>query len=187
MRPIILALAALLAAGPTLAQEPAAEPPLIDRAVNNPRVSSWTVYGPGLSHQVIEAEVQGGQALQVEVTRAGANPWDVAAQAFTADPIAAGDVMLLGVWLRSDTSGATVNIRLQGSDAPYPEIAAGTVSPGSEWKLWFAQGRADQAFVGGRANASVQLAGAAQTVELGPVFIFDFGPDYDVERLPTND
>lgn len=189
LRLAALSVATLLAAAPAVGQEAEApaEPPIMERAVNSPRVDSWSFYGPGLTQSLIDAEVQGGKAIRVTVPSAGANPWDAAAQAYTTKPIRSGDVMLLGIWLRSDTPGATVNIRLQGSDAPYPEVAAATVQPTAEWKLWFARGTAGSDFAAARANATVQLAGMAQTVELGPVFIFDFGQGYDMDRLPGGD
>ena len=57
---------------------------------------------------------------------------------------------------------------------------------GSEWKMYFAQAVATRDYSPGAAAATIQLASASQTIDLGPVFILDFGPDYDRSSLPTN-
>ena len=192
----IAAAAASLAfvATPSVAQEGApapARPSMLDRAVNNVLVSSFDVYGAGQTHSIIESRVQGGQALRVDISAAGANLWDVGAGSVTTKPIRAGDVLLLAVWMRAErlpagAEVARVNIRLQASTAPYAEIGSADVFVGPEWKMYFAQAVATMDFAPGAAAATIQLAAASQTIDLGPVFIFDFGPNYDRASLPTN-
>jgi hypothetical protein len=66
------------------------------------------------------------------------------------------------------------------------EIGSAEVMVGSEWKMYFAQAVATRDYSPGAAAATIQLASASQTIDLGPVFILDFGPDYDRSSLPTN-
>jgi hypothetical protein len=194
---IAAAMAALaLASTPSAAQDAApaaapARPSVLDRAVNTVHVTGFNVYGPGETHEIIESSVQGGHALRVDVARAGANPWDVGAGSPTTRPVQAGDVLLLAVWMRAErlpagAETARINIRLQGNAAPYAEIGSADVRVGPEWKMYFAQAVAASDFAPGAAAATVQLASASQTIDLGPVFILDFGPDYDRTTLPTN-
>jgi hypothetical protein len=35
----------------------------------------------------------------------------------------------------------------------------------------------------GKGIANIHLASAQQVIDLGPVFVFDFGPDYDQSTL----
>lgn len=195
--PITAAIILCLAGPPAFAQEAAAPAPaparssMMDRVINGIHVNSYAVYGPGQTSQILESTVQGGHALRVDVAAAGANPWDVGAGSVTTKPITRGDVLLLAVWLRAErlpqgAATAAINIRLQGTAAPYPEIAAASIAVGPEWKLYFAQTVAASDFAAGQAGATVQLATASQTIDLGPVFIFDLGPDYDRSTLPTN-
>lgn len=192
---IAAAVAALAgAAAPSTAQEaPAApaRPSVLDQAVNGIHVSSYNVYGPGQSHAIVESAVQGGRALRVDVATAGANSWDVGAGSLTTKPVRTGDVLLLAVWLRAErlpagAETARVNVRLQEAAAPYAEIGSADVQVGPEWKMYFAQGVAARDYAPGAAGATIQLASASQTIDLGPVFILDFGPDYDRSTLPTN-
>ncbi|MEN2786880.1 hypothetical protein ACFOKI_08875 [Sphingomonas qilianensis] len=54
------------------------------------------------------------------------------------------------------------------------------------WKLYYASGKTGRAFAAGSANVAAHLAAAKHVIELGPVFVLDFGPDYDPAKLPKN-
>lgn len=188
---------ALTAAVPAVAQDAPAAPPaqrqgsMLDKAVNTVQVSGWNVYGANQTHEIITSTVQGGHALRVAVTAAGANTWDVGAGSTSTKEVKAGDVLLLAVWMRVEQApegrdAGTAIIRLQGNAAPYPDVVSAPVAPTGEWKLYFANAVADRDWAAGTLGATVQLAGARQTIDLGPVFIFDMGPDYDRSTLPGN-
>jgi len=124
--------------------------------------------------------VQGGKALRIVVRGKGANPWDVAVQTVIGQPVKAGDELLLAFWARLEEGegGATTTVlpyRTQMSAAPYTAIFTGTAEVGPDWKLHEARGKvtADQA--AGTLNASIHLATAVQTVELGPIFVVNLG------------
>ncbi|RZJ46233.1 MAG: hypothetical protein EON87_05405 [Brevundimonas sp.] len=188
---------ALTAAVPALAQDAPAAPPaprqgsMLDKAVNTVQVSAWNVYGANQTHEIVTSTVQGGRALRVNITAAGGNTWDVGAGSTSTKPVKAGDVLLLAVWMRAERAPegretGTAVIRLQGAADPYPDVVSVPVAPTGEWKLYFANAVADRDWAPGALGATVQLAGASQTIDLGPVFIFDMGPDYDRSTLPTN-
>lgn len=187
----------LTAALPVQAQDAPAPSPaqrqgsMLEKAVNTVHVTSWNVYGAHQTHETITSTVQGGHAVRVDVTAAGGASWDVSAGSVTTKPVKAGDVLLLAVWMRAErppegAEAGTAVIRLQGVAAPYPDVVTTRVAPTGEWKLHFANAVADRDWAPGEMAATVQLAGASQTVDLGPVFIFDMGPDYDRSTLPTN-
>ena len=164
---------------------------MLDKAVNNIHVNSWSVYGAGQTHQIITSTVQGGHAMRVDVTAAGGNTWDVGAGSVSTKPVQSGDVLLLAVWMRTEraptgSDTGTAIIRLQGNAEPYPDVVSAPVRPTGEWKLHFANAVADRDWAPGALGATVQLAGASQTIDLGPVFIFNLGRDYDRSTLPTN-
>ena len=187
---------ALTAAVPAQAQDAPAAPPaqggsMIDKAVNSVHVTGWNVYGANQTHEIVTSTVQGGRALRVDVTAAGGNTWDVGAGSVSTKAVRAGDVLLLAVWMRTERAptGAEAGraiIRLQGNAEPYPDVVSVPVAPTGEWKLHFANAVADRDWAPGALGATVQLAGASQTIDLGPVFIFDMGPDYDRSTLPSN-
>ena len=183
---------ALLIAMPVAApaQAPAAGGGIFDKAVNKPGIG-WTIYGANqTAKQVTAADVPGGAAVRVQITRASANPWDTGGSYPSAKPIGAGDTLLVMVYLRApdakEADGVSIPIGASESDAPYAPIAAETVKVGPTWKRYFATGATTRALAAGKAQISVQLAGAKQVIEVGPAFLFDLGPGYDRSKLPHN-
>lgn len=166
------------------------QPSIFDKAINNPGLG-WEVYGPNQkAREVPAAEVPGGNAVRVQVSKAGANPWDAGASYPAVKPVAAGDTLLVMVFLRAPDApaGTTVPIPIGagGADAPYTPIAAETIQVGAGWKRYYAAGVSPQAFAAGKARISVQLAGAKQVIELGPAFLLDLGQGVDPATLPKN-
>jgi len=195
-------LASLLIAAPGLAQTaPAptapptsaarAQPDILERAINTPG-TNWTIYGAGQTSKLGKTTgVPGNQAMRVSVAAAGQNPWDVGALSPIQKAIAAGDVVLVAVYLRAPqlADGQTAPIAFLGAtanDPPYAGIAGQPVTIGNGWKLYYASGTATRAFAAGTARVSIQLAAAKNVIELGPVFVLDFGPGYDPAKLPKN-
>ena len=128
-----------------------------------------------------DANVQGGKALRVVVRSKGANAWDVAVQTPITQPVKAGDRLLLAFWARLEKGegGATTTTlpynAVQQSVAPYTALFTGPVEIGPEWKLQEVRGEADADHAAGTLNATIHLASAAQTVDLGPIFVVNLG------------
>ena len=126
--------------------------------------------------------VQGGKALRVVVRSKGANPWDIAVQTPITQPVAGLDRLLLAFWARLEKGegGATTTTlpynAVQMSGAPYTALFAGPAEIGPEWKLLEVRGKADADHAAGTLNATIHLAAAAQTVDLGPIFVVNLGP-----------
>jgi hypothetical protein len=184
---------AVLAAAPAAAQEPA--PPaandLSSKLINIPG-TSWTVYGPSQSAKMLDKEgPKGYPALRVTIAKAGKSAWDAGAVSVVPKAVVAGDALLIAVFLRAPElkDGETLELPLvgaTGATAPYPAIAGEKVALTNQWKLYFASGKAPQAFPANGVQATVHLAGARQVIDLGPLRVYDFGPDLDLKRLPHN-
>lgn len=171
----------------------AGENDILDQVINSPPVQSWQVTGLRATPRPVRAQgVLGDQAIRVAVPRPGANPWDIAGQMPIAGQINQGDTILLAVWARTHTPpegerfGVISGIRVQQSTAPYTAIAQDSAVVPSEWTMVYASGVAQQDYPGGSTNVSVHLAGAAQTIELGPAFVLNLGQNYDAAQLPRN-
>jgi hypothetical protein len=125
--------------------------------------------------------VQGGKALRVVVRERGANPWDAAVESAITQPVKAGDELLLAFWARLEKGegGATTTTlpynAVQLSAAPYTALFSAPAEVGAEWKLHEVRGRADADHAAGTLKATIHLATAAQTVELGPIFVVNLG------------
>jgi hypothetical protein len=165
-----------------------AAPDIAGRMVNHPSADQWGLYGTGEKHELVkDTTVRGGAALQVTAAGKGVNPWDIQAGVPNAKAVKKGDVILLAFWGRAITPGAvTVPAVVQQSAAPYTRLGEETVTLTSDWKLHYVTATAGQDYPAGTMGASVQLATAAQTVALGPVFLLDFGPGYNPKFLPRN-
>jgi hypothetical protein len=190
-------IAILLAGAPIAAGVAQTAPPpkpaagsIFDKAVNQPGIG-WSIYGTGqTAKQVAAAGVPGGAAVRVQVSRAGEHPWDIGAAYPTVKPIAAGDTMVVMVYLRApdakDGSTLTLPIGATEADSPYTTIADASVQVGPVWKRFFASGVSPKALAAGKARIALQLASAQQVIEVGPAFLLDLGPDFDKAKLPHN-
>jgi hypothetical protein len=196
---LILLLLSAAASSAAVAQPPAAAPApaasaasgLASKLINVPG-TIWNVYGPNQTNKRLETEgPQAYPAVRVTVARKGVNAWEAGAVSPVAKPIAAGDTVLIAVYLRapSATEGQTVPlpfVGLSGATAPYPTLVSDHVAITNQWKQYFVGGKAAQAAAANGAQVSVHLAGAAQVIDLGPIRVFDLGPDFDPARLPKN-
>ena len=195
---VLLSLAAF-AALPAIAQPPAAAPAPAAPAANsldskliNVPGTSWNVYGPDQVSKLLEKEgPKGYPALRATVSKPGRNAWDAGAVSVVPKPVGAGDAILVAVFLRAPElkDGETLELPLigaTGAAAPYPAIAGEKAVLTNQWKLYFASGKAPQAFPANGVQATVHLAGARQVIDLGPLRVYDFGPDFDLKRLPHN-
>jgi hypothetical protein len=165
-----------------------AAPDIASRMVNHPAADQWSLYGTGEKHELVkDVNVNGGAALQVTTAGAGANPWDIQAGVSNSKAVKKGDVILLAFWGRAVTpASATIPAVVQHSAAPYTRIGEESLTLTPDWRLHYVTATADQDYPAGTLGVSVQLASAAQTVALGPVFLLDFGPGYNPKFLPHN-
>jgi hypothetical protein len=178
-------------AAPAPATPPPAAIDLNSKLINVPG-TNWNVYGENQAAKRLEKEgPKGYPAIRVTVARAGKNAWDAGAVSVVPKPVGAGDAVLVAVYLRAPElkDGETLELPLVGATgaaAPYPAIAGEKVVLTNQWKLYFASGRAPQAFAADGVQATVHLAGAKQVIDLGPLRVYDFGPGFDLKRLPHN-
>jgi hypothetical protein len=166
------------------------EASIFDKAVNAPGIG-WKPYGQNqTAKQVAAVEVPGGNAVQFRVAKAGEHVWDSGATYPSIKPIAAGDTLLVMVFLRAPNAseGSTVSIPVSigGSEAPYTPVATDQMRVTSAWKRFYLSGKTAQAYAQGQATITVQLAGAKQVIEVGPAFLIDLGPLFDETKLPRN-
>ncbi|KRA81198.1 hypothetical protein [Altererythrobacter sp. Root672] len=170
---IIGCVLALFFLGPATAQDD-----LASKIINDPGNPQVT----GASAKLREdPAVQGGQALRIAVRRKGANPWDVAVQTTIDKPVKAGDSLIFAFWARLEKgeNGATETVlpynAVQISAAPYTALFVEPATIGPEWKMFEVKGKAAKDQAAGSLNATIHLATAAQTVDLGPLIVVNMG------------
>lgn len=148
--------------------------------INNPAEPQVNGANPRLRD---DPAVQGGKAMRIQVRRKGANPWDVAVESAINQPIKAGDSLLFAFWARLEKGeGGAVTATLpynavQLTAAPYSTVLSNPVEIGAEWKLHEVEGKADKDYAAGTLKATIHLATAEQTVDLGPLIVVNLGPE----------
>lgn len=173
--------ALVLAVGLGLAAAAAAQgDDILQKAINSPSIN-YSFYGDGYTAKVVkDGAVPGGQAYHVDVKAKGATPYAIGAQSPIGKPIAKGDAIVLAIWARAPraNAGETVPLSFMGVVGPAPGYAAIVGGPAdltSEWKIHQVRGTASADFAPGTANVALHLAGTKATIDLGPVFVLDFG------------
>ena len=156
-------------------------------AINKPS-TAWNVYGPGQTNAPVKDKaVTGGGGVRVQVNAATPDtPWTNSAGQAVGGKIAKGDIVTIAFWAKAepvDGGPATANIssvRVQQAAEPWGGIVEGKVEAiGGEWKIYSVSGRATMDVDKGGAGVALHLGSAKQTVVLGPLFVLDFGPNYD--------
>ncbi|MEN2787268.1 hypothetical protein ACFOKI_05065 [Sphingomonas qilianensis] len=167
------------------AQEPAPPAPAVavsmaDRLVNDPRAEALRPYGQPIPPTVrSDKTVQFGKALRVQISGPTAEVGRIGAITPTLKPVKEGDRIVIAFWARAQRtdSGAPGKVcRVQLEATPVVRAvfdAAFDITP--EWKMYKLGGTADRAYAPGALNAAFHLACAKQVIDIGPVFILDYG------------
>jgi hypothetical protein len=185
MKPFILLGAAAIAA-PTfalVAQEApgqSAEAVFAQRLVNDPRAEALRPYGQPIPPEVrSDKTVQFGKALRIPISSAAPDFWRVGVVTPTLKPVKEGDRIVVAFWARAQRTEANAPGRLCRVQLEATPVVRTIfeqpfeVTP--EWKMYKLMGKADRAYPAGGLNAAFHLACAKQTIDIGPVFILDYG------------
>lgn len=162
----------------------AGAPPTADditsKIINRPPPTAFRVDGAkGVIRK--DAGVQGGKALRVAVPGKSDKAWTVSVVNPIDKPVRAGDRIVLAFWARLSkgeggaTSASLPYNAVQLAAAPYAPLFSGGVAIGPEWKLHEVTGKADKDYAAGALNATLHLATAKQTIDLGPIFVLNMG------------
>lgn len=194
MKKFVLTMAlAAMGAAPIIAQtvDPLQSETLIKKAINEPG-TAWTFYGSGMTQKVIkDPDIPGGQVVRVTISKKGAYPYDVGAVYDIRKPIKTGDVIFFAVYLRAPElkDGETTSMPSSGvgqNGSPYAPIAVSDLHITNQWAVYYASAKATVGYPRGQSRAGLQLASDKQVIDLGPAFVLDLGPDYDISTLPHN-
>ena len=163
-----------------------------EKLVNDPRSPAWSIYGADQSNEVVaHAAPQDYPAARVTVRAKGRNPWDAGAGSPLGKPVAAGDLMVVALYLRAPAlkdgeSTPVPYFGLNEGGPPYGVVAQGAANVTNQWKLYYASGRAAASFGRDALSVGVHLAGDKHVLDLGPVLVYDLGPDADPSLVPSN-
>jgi hypothetical protein len=173
-----LGLTALLAVPPVAATAQGA-PSMADRIVNDPRVEALTPYGLNLPAVVrTDKSVQFGKALRVPL-KGHADFWRIGVVTPVVKPVRKGDQIVIAFWARAveTDNGAPGRIgRVQLEATPVIRtVFEQSFEIGPDWKMYQMKGVADRDYPPRALNAALHLDAARQVLDLGPVFVLDYG------------
>ena len=150
-------------------------------AINTPG-AGFTPYGPTQTMKIVkDGKVQGGVAQRIEITAKGPEAYTSGATTPVDKPIARGDRLMVAFWARAPkvAAGKTTPIPFAGlqlSSAPYTQFVSGSAAVGRDWQMFQVRGIADKDYAAGQVNVSLHLSAEKTVIDLGPVFVLDFGP-----------
>jgi hypothetical protein len=154
------------------------------RTINNDSNGVWNVIPDKPKPKYFEvAGIPGGHAFRIKANK-GANPWDVQASSPVNGAINEGDVVMLMFYARAAQpaeGGSTLTARIQATAPPWTATLDMTSPITQEWASYCAHRVATATLP--RSSVSIHLATARQVIELGPVFVFNFGKGYPENQL----
>ncbi len=153
------------------------------KLINTPEnQQTWQFYGAGMTHNVVPIKTMpGGNAMAVNVAQTGKNPYDAGLAVPFPDAITEGDVMTIAFVARTlsaetETGAGKIALRVQRNVAPYPGFGDNTLSIGPNWKVYQLRTQARNDIPAGEGAVVLQVAGAQQSLEIGPVYVLNAGP-----------
>ena len=175
-----------LLAGLALGALAMAEEDIWTKTINNESNGTWNVLPdkPKAKYFAVDG-IPGGHAFRIKATK-GANPWDVQASSPIQGAINEGDVIMLMYYARAAEpaeGGSSLTARIQMNAPPWSSVLDMTSQISGEWKSYCAHRVASATLAEKKSSVSIHLATARQVIELGPVFVFNFGKGYDQKKL----
>lgn len=145
--------------------------------MHNPYDLEWGARGPNQKTTVINTKgTPTGKALSAKISKKGNNPWDIVVGTEIKEGVKSGETVKAYFWARTKKAPkgidtADVVLFVGRNDEPYDFIISEDIKPGAEWNLMSATGIAKSDFKADSIKAEFQLGRAAQTLEIGPIYI----------------
>jgi hypothetical protein len=160
------------------------------KTINNDSNGAWYIQPDKPKAKYFEVKgIPGDHAFRVKANK-GANPWDVQASSPVQGAINAGDAIMLVYYARAAEpadGGSSLTARVQLNSAPYTSTLEFSTPITGEWKSYCAHRLATATLPEKKGSVSIHLATARQVIELGPVFVFNFGQGFDRTKLKDCD
>lgn len=170
-----------------------AAPPyeLMQKAVTNPG-NFWSLWGSAKNGFISAPGLKGGVAQRITIATRPGKPWDVGIYTKATKPVKKGDVLLLMFWARVDKPPPGSDLvllsgRIYEEGAEHGEVSQETnFLIGNQWRPYYVKAKAAKDYPVGTLSAGLVIGMGEMVIDFGPVTIFDFGPNYNVNMLPRN-
>ena len=150
----------------------------LGQLVNDPANRGWANGGTGGTVLPLEVpEIWLKKATRYTTTAVGENRWDLVTGIPIVPEVKEGDTFVAVVIARTnsaqtDDGMGLVYARLQSGTPPYEGFGDKAFKLGNKWQMVRLPFTAARGFGAGDANVTLHFAAAAQSVEVGPVYVF---------------
>ncbi len=148
----------------------------LEPVINEPQNRDWAIYGDTMTHEALDVGLPGGKATRFMVPAKLANPWDAGVNIPITRAIRKGETLRIAIAARKPVAGATpsaLGIRVQRNVPDYEGFGDNDLPVGPEWQLIQLKTTADRDIPAGEGVVALHLGGAAQTIDIGPVWVID--------------
>ncbi|GAB5348369.1 hypothetical protein [Alteriqipengyuania sp. 357] len=165
---------------PVAADEPLVPDVLADAGtlLNRPDMREWTRSAVvGTIEGRDDSTIWLGKTTRFSLDAPGENDWDLVAGIPIEKPVAAGDKLLIAIAAKTvsaqtpDGKGL-VAMRIQDRTPPYDGFADNLFTVGENWQLVRVNITAPRDLPAGSTELALQFAAEAQSIDIGPVYIF---------------
>ena len=145
--------------------------------MHNPYDLQWNSRGPNQKIKVIDAQgTPTGKALSAKIKKKANKPWEIVVGTEIEQGVKSGETIKAFFWARTEKprkgmETADVVLFVGRNNEPYDYIVSEDIKPSSDWQLMSVTGTAKSDFKADSIKAEFQLGRAAQTVEIGPIYI----------------
>ncbi len=154
--------------------------------------SSLSVYRFGGTKKSVDIEeMPFGKALQLTITREGANPWEPQFQTpANTTPLKKGDLLFYIFYIRCIESSQADNngqahFYIQRNSSPWTGLGSLNLTVRSEWQKFYVIGTAEEPFDTGTMEATIHLGYFQQKIEIGGFIALNLGQGIDERDLLT--
>jgi len=146
--------------------------------VNDPANRAWDSGGNGGTWEALEMpEIWLKKATRFTTPAVGANRWDLSTAIPILSAVKEGDQFVVAVVARTvsaatDDGKGLVYARFQGANPPYEGFGDAAFKLGNRWQMIKLPVTAVRGFDAGTATVALHFAAAAQSIEVGPVYVF---------------
>ena len=149
-----------------------------------PSTADWFVFGKDTHrHFVANPDVPGRSSLRMDIPPPGpdAHIWDTGARR-PLGFVRSGNQIEARFWARAQNGGHMV-VKLQVDDAPFTAVSETDISLDAQWRVYRVTGRAGPELDGKAVSLVLLMNEQAQTVDLGPSFIFQNTAPAEIEKV----
>jgi len=156
--------------------------------VNSPYPQAFASYGGNASIDA-KSNTEGGIALKLKSKKISKNAYDQGLKSNTIAAISKGDTLCMTFWAKGkgkkDKLASFASFGIQQNKEPYDMGFSHSVDLSTDWKRYAFTAQSTENLDKDKAQLFFHYGNQKQTIELGPVFVFNLGANADAKNLKS--